>query len=187
MDSNRMTPQPRPRRRTALARLRHDVRGLAAIEFALIASFMAMSMLNVVDVSLFLYDRLQVNNATQVGAQAAWQACDINHVPVTTKCPGMTAAVTAAVQSTSLGTALQLQSGYPSDGYYCPSSGGTLQYVSDYSSPPANCSAAGNAGLTPAEYVKVQTTYTYTPIFTGLSVVSILPATITATSYVRVL
>jgi hypothetical protein len=99
----------------------------------------------------------------------------------------MSAAVTAAVQSTALGTAVQLQSGYPSDGYYCPNSGGTLQYVSAYSSPPANCSAAGNSGLAPAEYVKVQTTFTYTPIFAGLSVVSILPTTITATSYVRML
>ena len=171
--------------RYVLAALRRDTRGLAAIEFALIASFMAMAVLNVVDVSTFLYDRLQVNNATQVGAQAAWQACDLNHLPVTTKCPGMSAAVTAAVQSTSLGGAVQLQSGYPSDGFYCVSSGGTLQYVSDYSSPPANCSAAGNSGLIPAEYVKVQTTFTYTPIFAGLSVVSILPATITATSYVR--
>ena len=97
----------------------------------------------------------------------------------------MSAAVTAAVQSTSLGTAVQLQSGYPSDGYYCVSTGGTLQYVSDYSSPPANCSAAGNAGVAPAEFVQVQTTFTYTPIFTGLSILSVLPTTITSSSWVR--
>jgi Flp pilus assembly protein TadG len=171
--------------RSAFARLRGDNRGLAAIEFALIAGFLAMAVLNVVDVSVFLYDRLQVNDATQVGAQAAWQTCDLNHLPVTTKCPAMSAAVTAAVQSTSLGTGVTLRTGYPSDGFYCVNTSGALQYVSDYSSPPANCSAAGNAGVAPAEYVQVQTTYTYAPIFTGLSVVAVLPTTITSSAWVR--
>jgi Flp pilus assembly protein TadG len=170
---------------SVLIRLRADIRGLAAIEFGLIAGFLAMAVLNVTDISVFLYDRLQVNNATQAGAQAAWQTCDLNHLPVTTKCPAMNAAVTAAVQSTSLGTAVQLQSGYPSDAFYCVNSSGALQYVSDYSSPPNNCSAAGNAGVAPGEYVQVQTTYTYTPIFTGLSILSILPSTITSTSWTR--
>lgn len=178
-------PHTRKTIRTALTRLRRDAGGLAAIEFALIASFLCMAVLNVVDISVFLYDRLQVNNATQMGAQAAWQNCDLNHLPVTTKCPAMSAAVTAAVQSTSLGTAVQLQSGYPSDGYYCVNTSGTLQYVSDYSAPPANCSAAGNAGIAPAEFVQVQTTFTYAPIFTGLSILSVLPTTITSSSWVR--
>jgi Flp pilus assembly protein TadG len=174
-------------RRAALARLRRDTRGLAAIEFALIASFLAMAVLNVTDISIFLYDRLQVNNATQAGAQAAWQACDLNHLPASTRCPAMAAAVTAAVQSSSLGNAVQLKSGYPSDAYYCVrTSGGTgLQYVGDSSFTPTDCSAAGNAGATPAEYVQIQTTYTYAPIFPGLSIVSVLPATITSTAWVR--
>jgi Flp pilus assembly protein TadG len=165
--------------------LRGDIRGLAAIEFALIASFLAMAILNVVDVSVFLFDRLEANNATQMGAQAVWQTCDLNHLPVTSKCPAMSAAVTAAVQSSSLGTAVQLQTGSPTDGFYCVSTGGTLQYVSDYSAPPANCFAAGNSGAAPAEYVQVQTTYTYAPVFPGLSVVSILPTAIASSSWVR--
>jgi len=182
------TGQANPRRKTfraAWARLRRDTGGLAAIEFALIASFFCMAVLNVVDISVFMYDRLQVNNATQMGAQAAWQNCDLNHLPVTTKCPAMSAAVTAAVQSTSLGTSVALQSGYPSDGYYCVNTSGSLQYVSDYSAPPANCSAAGNAGVAPAEFVQVQTTFTYVPIFTGLSILSVLPTTITSSAWVR--
>ena len=180
MEKNRGGTQPHP-----ITRLCKDVRGLAAIEFGLIAGFLAMAILNVTDVSVFLYDRLQVNDATQSGAQAAWQTCDLNHLPVTTKCPAMNAAVTAAVQSTSLGASVQLQSGYPSDGYYCVNTSGVLQYVSDYSAPPNNCSAAGNAGVAPAEYVQIQTTYTYTPVFPGLSVVSILPSTITSQAWVR--
>ena len=56
----------------SLRSLRKDVRGLAAIEFALIAGFLCYALLNVADVSIFLFDRVQVNNATQMGAQAAW-------------------------------------------------------------------------------------------------------------------
>jgi hypothetical protein len=120
-----------------------------------------------------------------MGVQAAWAKCDLNHLPVTTRCPDMNAAVTAAVHSTSLGDAVALQSGYPSDGYYCVSSSGTLQRVSDYSAPPNNCSAAGNSGATPAEYVQVQTSYTYAPLFTGLTVLTFLPTRITSIAWVR--
>ena len=84
-----------------------------------------------------------------------------------------------------LGDAVALQSGYPSDGYYCVSSSGTLQRVSDYSAPPNNCSAAGNSGTTPAEYVQVQTSYTYAPLFTGLTVLTFLPTRITSIAWVR--
>lgn len=159
--------------------------GLAAIEFALIAGFLSVAVLNVADIAVFSFDQIQVNNATQMGAQAAWAACDLNHLPATTKCSGMNAAITAAVQSTSLGTAVSLQSNSPAEGWYCVSSGGTLQYMASYASPPADCSAAGNTAVQPGDYVQVQTTYTYAPIFPGLSVASVFPTTITATSYVR--
>src|SRR5579871_1247434 len=172
-----------------LAQLFHkDKRGLAAIEFALIASFLSVAILNVTDVAVFLFDELQVNNATQMGAQAAWATCDLNHVPATTKCPNMNTAVTAAVQSTPLGTAVTLQSGSPAEGYYCVGAGGAMQYMSSYSSPPTDCSAAGsNTAVKPGDYVQVQTTYTYAPIFPGLSVASVFPTSITATSYARLI
>src|SRR5947209_5991644 len=128
-----------------IRRFRRDSGGLAAIEFGMIAGFLALAALNVTDVSIFLYDKLQVNNATQMGVQAAWAKCDLNHLPVTTRCPEMNAAVTAAIHSTSLAAQVQLQSGYPSDGYYCVNASGALQKVSDYSAPPNNCSAVGNS------------------------------------------
>jgi Flp pilus assembly protein TadG len=162
-----------------------DVRGLATIEFGMIAGFLAFAVLNVADVSSFLFDELQVNEATQMGAQAAWAACDLNHVPATLKCPALNDAVSTAVQSTSLGNSVTLVAGFPSEGFYCVNAGGTLQYMADPSSPPNDCSAAGNGGVPPADYVEVQTTYTYTPIFGGASVASLLPATITSTSWVR--
>jgi Flp pilus assembly protein TadG len=175
----------RIRGREKLASFHPDARGLAGIEFALICGFLAITVLNVTDVSVFLYNKMQLNQATQMGAQAAWATCDLNHLPAATKCPGMAAAVTAAIQSTSLGNSVTLVSGYPSDGYYCINSSGALQYVSDYSSPPNNCSAAGNAGTVPGEYVKVQTTYTYAPVFSGITVAAILPAQVTSTAWTR--
>lgn len=151
----------------------------------MIAGFLAFAVLNVADVSAFLFDKLQVNEATQVGAQAAWAACDLNHVPATTKCPNLNNAVTTAIQSTSLGNSVTLVNGSPSEGFYCVNSGGTLQYMADVSSPPNDCSGAGNGGVASADYVKVQATYTYTPIFGGASVASLLPSTITSVSWVR--
>lgn len=174
-----------PRGRRRLVSFHLDTRGLAGIEFGLICGFLAIAVLNVTDVSVFLYSKLQVNEATQMGAQAAWATCDLNHLPATTKCPGMAAAVTTAIQSTSLGDSVKLVTGYPSDGYYCVNSSGTLQYVSDYSSPPNNCSAAGNSGTVPGEYVKVQTTYTYAPIFPGITIAAILPSQLTSTAWTR--
>ena len=168
-----------------LSSLRKDVRGLAAIEFALIAGFLCYALLNVADVSVFLFDKVQVNNATQMGAQAAWATCDLNHLPASTRCPNMNSAVTTAVQSTALGNHVALQSGYPSEGYYCVNSSGALTWVSNVSSPPNNCSSVGSSSTEPADYVAIQTTYTYAPIFPGLSVASAFPTTITYTSWVR--
>jgi Flp pilus assembly pilin Flp len=188
--SERHVSLPNKDRRTWVRRkfaiLRGDIRGLAGIEFGLICGFLALAVLNVTDVSVFLYTKLQVNEATQMGAQAAWATCDLNHVPVTTKCPAMAAAVAAAIQTTSLKDSVKLVTGYPSDGYYCPGSSGALQYVSDYSSPPNNCSAAGNPGIVPGEYIMVRTTRRYSPIFTGISVAAILPSNITSSAWVRV-
>lgn len=169
----------------SLRSLRKDVRGLAAIEFALIAGFLCYALLNVADVSIFLFDRVQVNNATQMGAQAAWATCDLNHLPASTKCPGMNSAVTTAVQSTGLGNSITLQSGSPSEGYYCVNSSGVLTWVSNVSSPPNTCTSVGSASTVPADYVVVQTTYTFAPIFPGLSVGGLLPTSLTSTSYVR--
>ena len=93
-------------------------------------------------------------------------------LPATTKCPGLTAAITAAIQSTSLGTAVTLQSGYPQEGYYCANSSGVLQSVGSLSSRPADCSAAGNASATPGDYIQVRVNYSYAPLFPGITVMS---------------
>jgi signal transduction histidine kinase len=58
-----------------------------------------------------------------------------------------------------------------------------LQYVSDVSSKPADCTAAGMPSLQPGDYIQVQTTFTYVSLFGGLSVASTFPTPIKARMY----
>ena len=171
--------------RNFFGHIRSDRKGTAAIEFAIFVGFLSIALLNVVDLARFLYQRMQVENAAEMGVMAAFEACDLNHLPATTNCPGLDTAVTTAIRSTSLGTGVSLQSGSPSEGWYCVNSSDALQYVSSVSSKPADCSAAGEPSLQPGDYIKVQVTYTFTPLFTGVSVGGLLPTTIAKTTLLR--
>jgi Flp pilus assembly protein TadG len=162
-----------------------DQRGVAAIEFALFAMFLSLALVNVADVSIYIYQRMQAENATQVAAQAAWKACDLPMLPATTNCPGLAAAVQNALGSTSLGTRVSLISGSPSEGYYCVNSSNALQYVSDVSTKPVDCTAAGMPSLQPGDYIQVQTTFPYAPLFPGLTVTGTFATPITRTAFVR--
>jgi Flp pilus assembly protein TadG len=162
-----------------------DQRGVAAVEFGLFAIFLSLALVNVTDTSIYIYQRMQVENATQVAVQAAWKTCDPSQLPAKTNCPGLNAALQNAIQSTSLGTSIALVSGSPSEGYYCVNSSNALQYVSDISSKPADCTAAGTPSLKPGDYIQVQTTFTYAPLFPGLSVASTFPTPINRTAMMR--
>lgn len=168
-----------------IAALRSDRRGVAAIEFAIFASIISIGMLNVTDIAVYVYKRMQVEYATQAGAQAAWHTCTVNMLPATTNCSGLNTAVQNAVQSTSLGANVTLQSGSPSEGYYCVNSSGMLQRMSDVSSKPTDCSGAGVPGGQPADYVTISTTFTYAPLFPGISVAGTFATPITRTAMMR--
>jgi len=162
-----------------------DERGMSAVEFSLFAGIVSLALINAIDVSTYVYKRMELENATQMGAQAAWKACDTNHLPATTGCSGLTAAVTNAVHSTSLGSQVSLTSGSPSEGYYCLNSANSLQYVSDVTQKPSNCSAAGMSNLQPADYIKVETSLAYAPLFRGVSVASAFVTPINKTAMMR--
>ena len=166
---------------------RSDKRGTSAIELSFFLGLLTFGMLNVADISIYIYKRMEVENATQMGVQAAWKNCDPNngYVPATTKCPNLTTDITAAVTSTSLGANVQLQSGSPSEGYYCVNSSGTLQYVSSVSSKPADCTAAGTPSNQPGDYITVTTTYAYAPLFPKLTVAGAFTTPITKTAFMR--
>jgi Flp pilus assembly protein TadG len=162
-----------------------DQRGTSAIEFVFFAGFLSYCVINLTDISISIYDRMELENATQMGAQAAWKTCDPSHLPATTNCSGLTAAITGAVHSTSLGTQVSLQAGSPSEGYYCINSSNALQYVSAVSSKPADCSAAGTPNLRPADYIKITTKYSYAPLFPGMTVASLFVTPITKIALMR--
>jgi Flp pilus assembly protein TadG len=161
-----------------------DQSGVAAIEFGLFAILLSFGLANVADVSIYIYQRMQAENATQVAAQAALKAC-WSQLPATTNCPGLATAVQNSLGSTSLGTRVALISGSPSEGYYCVNSSNALQYVSDVSSKPADCTAAGMPSLQPGDYIEVQTTFPYAPLFPSLSVTSTFATPINRTAMIR--
>ena len=170
-----------------VATIRLDQRGTSAIEFSFFAGLLAFRMLNMVDISRYIYQRLELENAAQMGAQAAWKTCDPNknQLPATQNCLGLTTAITNATQSTSLGTKVSLQSGSPAEGYYCVNSSNALQYVSAVSSKPADCTAAGMPSLQPADYIQITAIFTYAPLFPGITVAGTFATPITKTSLMR--
>ena len=162
-----------------------DRRGVAAIEFGFFSIFLAVALANVTDVSYYIYQQMQVENATQVAAQAAFKTCDLSQLPATTNCPNLLTAMQQSLQSTSLGASVQLAAGSPTEGYYCVNSSNVLQYVSDVTSKPADCTAAGTPALQPGDYILVQTTFTYTPFFPRLSVATAFPSPISRAAFLR--
>src|SRR6516225_3406835 len=161
-----------------------DQRGVAAIEFGIFSIMLAASLANVADVSIYIYQRMQVENATEIAAQAALKTC-ASTLPATVNCPNMLGAMQTAMQSTSLGNAVTFQNGSPAEGYYCINASGALQYVSDVSSRPADCTAAGMPALQPGDYLQVQTTFTYQSLFPRLSVANAFPTPITRLAMMR--
>ena len=154
--------------------LRANARGTAAIEFAFTGLMLVLGLLNAVDVGFYAYRRMEVENAAEVGSQAAWTNCNNLQpllLPATTILHGnpnwrgsLTSAITTAIQSTTLGTAVSLASGYPAEGYYCVNSSNALQYQGSVSRSPTACST----GAAPGDYLQVGVTYPYKPLFSGL-------------------
>jgi Flp pilus assembly protein TadG len=158
-----------------VATLGSDQRGASALEFALFAGILGFGLLNTADITIYIYQRMQVENATEMAVQAAWKACDPSqgYLPATTSCPALTTAVTNAVQSTALGNKVSIAAGSPTEGYYCLNSSGELQYVSAVTSnPPADCSVTGLSGQQPADYIQITTSFSYAPLFPGVTVAS---------------
>jgi len=162
---------------------------------ALLAAVLIVPLINVVDLALYTARKVQVEMAAQAGVQAIHSACaSPNNTPVTRNCAtGLLSRVTAAVQSTSLGTKVTVTGGTPLEGYYCTDSNRNLQLVGTtgtIGSPPpkpatSNCSAYGASAASPADYVQVSVSYTYTPLFQRASIVSLLPTPIVRTAWYR--
>ena len=168
--------------------LKTDERGASALEFAIFAGILAFGLLNTADVSIYIYKRMQVENATEMAAQAAWKACNpsIGYLPATLSCPSLTTAMTQAAQSTALGNQVTIATGSPTEGFYCLNDAGTLQHIANASlNPPADCSSTGLVGQQPGDYIRVTTSFSYAPLFPGVTVAGVFPTPIMKTSMMR--
>jgi Flp pilus assembly protein TadG len=168
-------------------RFRRDRQAVASVEFALVSLAFITGVLNAVDIGRYAFQRVQVENAAYSGAQAAWKACSdqTTMLPATQNCAGLNSAVTAGIHSTSLGSAVALTSAGVTEGYYCVNAATALQYVGSVSNKPANCSAAGNANVAPADYIQVPVTFSYKPLFPVSVMAARGASTITKTSWMR--
>jgi hypothetical protein len=161
---------------------------------ALIVLFLSLPLLNITDLSFYAYRRMQVENSAQMGAQQAWTNCN-TAAKFASGCSGLTTSVmNAAIQSTTLGTAVT-EASLPTEAYYCTTAAGALSQVATYSASQALCSTytppSGATWSDPTAkaggYVKVSVSYSFTSVYSGVTVVSLLPSPITKTTYTRVL
>jgi Flp pilus assembly protein TadG len=160
-------------------RILRDQRGATSIEFALSAGVLLLLLLNGIDLGRYIYLRSQVETATQMGAHRIWESCDPMKLPIVTKCfSNQDAAKTAVVNviATVVKSIATAQVAL-SQGYYCTNGTGTLYPVTL----PAQCLS----GATPGDYVQVQVTYSFAPLFANLTVASMFGKVISTTSYMR--
>lgn len=162
-----------------------ETRGAAAAEFALVVTILTIPMINVMDLAMYVYDMMAVQNATQAGAQAAAVTCGTpTKLPALSNCPQLSTVVQAAAQSTWLGTSITSGSIAISEHWYCVSS--SSANWTEVTSTTANCgSAGGSSSDRPGDYIQVQITYTYAPIVSAASITTLLGTSISPTTYMR--
>jgi Flp pilus assembly pilin Flp len=172
-----------------LSAYRREGRGAAALELALIVGLATLPALNIVDLAVYAFDEMQTHNAAEMAAEAALNDCGTtNYLPAMSKCTSsnsqwkisFSTAVTSGLKETTLGNLVSLNG--DSEGYYCSTTSNTLVQVASNIS---TCSGYADGSAAPGDYVLVTAQYTYTPIFQGMTVTSLLPATITKTVWIR--
>ncbi|HEX7760454.1 MAG TPA: TadE/TadG family type IV pilus assembly protein [Caulobacteraceae bacterium] len=170
-----------------------DTRGAAALEFGLVLSMLTLPMLSVIDIGIYTYDKMQLQNAAQMGSQSVWATCTTDATwPVTKYCSAAQTAITSAAQTTSLGTNVTVSTTV--EGYYCVDGNGVPQPIGStgtFASPltataPTSCGSGTWTSKKPADYISVTAAYTYTPVFSGISVASLLTPSLTSTSTIPV-
>jgi Flp pilus assembly protein TadG len=158
-----------------------DECGAAAAEFAIWLLILIPAILNVVDLAFYAYDKTQVANAAQAGVEAgyaAWANC--SSATSTSGCNGFSTAVTNAISNSGYigGSISQPTTGQSTEGYYCADlTTGKLTANGTSSS----CSTGATAGY----YYPLKVTFTYTPVFKGATITSLLNTTIAQESWIR--
>jgi Flp pilus assembly protein TadG len=159
--------------------------GAAAAELALVLVLLVVPVLNVIDLGTYVYDAMELNNAAQSAAQVAWAQCAATgKVPATinSNCPGLSAAMATAAQTTSLGSGVTVSS--TTEKWCCPgASNAALVCQGLVSTTPSNC--GGSSGPAPGDYIFVTVSYSYSPAYSAVSIASVLTSPITHTAWMR--
>lgn len=164
-----------------------DTRAAAAAEMALVLPALAFIFLNVADLGMYIFTKMQVDLAANEAVGAARVLCDTSaKLPAKQNCGStLDSTMLAAAQTTSLGTNLTL--GASTEAFYCSTSSSALTQVAAYNgTPPTTCSGtiAGSTAK-PGDYISVTASYTFSPLFPGASVAATLPGTISRTAWLR--
>ena len=97
--------------------LKTDERGASALEFGIFAGIHAFGLLNTADISIYIYKRMQVENATKWRRRLPGRLVTRpRELPATLSCPNLTTAMTQAAQSTALGNQVTIATGSPQEG-----------------------------------------------------------------------
>lgn len=165
-----------------------DHRAGAAAEMALILPGIAFILLNVTDLCLYVFSKMQVDLAAQEAVGAARTSCvDSTKLPATINCPNLQSTMTTAAQAAStFGTAVTLPSTV--EKYYCADGTGSLvEVATPPATPPADCSSvyATTTASPPGDYIQVTASFNFRPVFPGASIAQLFPATITRTAWMR--
>jgi Flp pilus assembly protein TadG len=164
------------------------------VEFALVLTLLTVPMMSIVDVGVYVYDKMQVENAAQVASQSVWATCTNNSTwPVTDNCSSAQTAISNAAKTTSLGTNVSVTA--TTEGWYCVNGSGVLTQVGStgtFASPlsPTSAPSCGAGtwtnGANAADYAAVTVAYTYAPIFGGISVATLFGTSITKTAWIPI-
>jgi Flp pilus assembly protein TadG len=178
------------RRRDLIARLMADRSGSAAVEMALWFPVIGFVSLNVMDLGVYTFSRMQTELAAQAAVGVARNVCSTDaQLPATSPanhCSStLVAQMTAAAQATSLGANVAL--GTPTEGFYCANTAGNLVLVAAANAtPPANCSGTVTGSTSaPGDYISVTATYAYAPFAPGITIMSALSVNIQQTAWMR--
>lgn len=152
--------------RRPLARLAADERGVALIEFALLAPVLALLCVGAIDFGLAFASQLQLASAVDMGAQYAF----LTGVNV------QAGAVQAVVQKATSLTGVSATIGYNSSACYCPTGAPPTLAAQTCGQPCAD-------GSEPGKFLNISANYTYRPIFPTYALIA--NPTLTQTVTVR--
>lgn len=149
--------------------------GAAAVEFALWLTVLAYPLINVFDLGVYIYKRMELDNAAQMSAQAIFNGCGQiagSSVTLSSTCSNFATYRDAGAHSTSLGSYV---SATTSEGVYCTTGSGSSATLTT-----TGCPATGNG-----HYLIVTATYTYTPLFRAATITSVLNTNMSRSYWMR--